>query len=519
MIAHALVKDLRPKLALMAVFLLSVLVLAACGGAKEKDPQNLVPEGSNLIVGIQLSQILEDEDLAALFGRIPKDDDDPQTLDQLLDEAAEKIGLDLRNFSQIVLFGDISAMEQRIAIIAQGSSSLDEDLLVETLAKANDWTFTTTEYRERQIHLNEEGRAGSDGFGALSFLGGDSLVMGTLESVKAVIDVQEEDKDRASGDVYDSFNDLGDGLVRLVLEVPPEAVQDIGLPFSGFPVDAGFLREIKVVGILVDKDGQNITLEARGDFTDKSAASNFGDVVEGLLKLGGGLADDEETKELLKDIRVSVDGSRLRVVSQISLDQLEELVLGTGDGSLGIFSPFREEREARPPDIERRAVPAIPPLEPQAVAPLVPAEGAVRVPTMGAHHIPAGETASYSTVPATSGPHWSATAQCGIFDVELPDELVVHNMEHGHVIISHNLSDPDQVRMFNELVNNLPGLTEWAVVRPYSKIRPGTVAMTAWGVIDQIAGVDEGRILTFYRTYRANRLSPETQQVGPIPCR
>ena len=251
MIAHALVKDLRPKLALMAVFLLSVLVLAACGGAKEKDPQYLVPEGSNLIVGIQLSQILEDEDLAALFGRIPKDDDDPQTLDQLLDEAAEEIGLDLRNFSQIVLFGDISAMEQRIAIIAQGSSSLDEDLLVETLAKANDWTFTTTEYRERQIHLNEEGRAGSDGFGALSFLGGDSLVMGTLESVKAVIDVQEEDKDRASGDVYDSFNDLGDGLVRLVLEVPPEAVQDIGLPFSGFPVDAGFLREIKVVGILV----------------------------------------------------------------------------------------------------------------------------------------------------------------------------------------------------------------------------------------------------------------------------
>ncbi len=519
MIAHALVKDLRPKLALMAVFLLSVLVLAACGGGKEKDPQNLVPEGSNLIASIQLSQILEDEDLAALVGRIPKDDEDPQTLDQLLDEAPEEIGLDLQNFSRIVLFGDVSAMEQRIAIIAQGSSSLDEDLLVETMAKANDWTLTTTEYRGRQIHLNEEGRAGSDGFGALSFLGGDSLVMGTLESVKAVIDVQEGDKDRASGDVYDSFNDLGDGLVRLVLQVPPEAVEDIGLPFAGFPVDAGFLREIKVVGILVDKDGQNITLEARGDFTDKSAASNFGDIVEGLLKLGGGLADDEGTKELLKDVRVSVDGSRVRVVSKISLGQLEELVLGTGDGSLGIFSPFREEWEARPPDIERRAVPAIPPPEPPAVAPVVPSEGAFQVPTLDAHHIPAGETARYSTVPPTSGPHWSTTAQCGIFDVELPDELVVHNMEHGHVIISHNLPDPDQVRMFNGLVNNLPGLTEWAVVRPYSKIRPGTVAMTAWGVIDQIAGVDEARILTFYRTYSANRLSLETQQVGPIPCR
>ena len=517
--ATTLVKDLRPKLALTAVFLLSILLLAACGDGKEKDRQILVPEGSNLIAGIQLSQILEDEDLAALFSRIPKDEDDSQTLDQLLDKAAEEIGVELRNFSRIVLFGDVSRFEDTIAAIAQGSSSLDEDLLVETLAKANDWTFTTTEYKEHQIHVNEEGRVESDGLEAISFLGSDSLVLGSLESVKAVIDVQEGDKDRASGVVYDSFNDLGDGLVRLVLEVPPEAVKDIGLPIPGFPVDAGFLREIKVVGILVDKDGQNITLEARGDFTDKSAASNFGDVVEGLLKLAGGLTSDEGTKELVKDVRVSVDESRLRVVSQISLTQLEELVLGTGDGFLGSFLPFREEGEAPPPVIERGAVPAIPTPEPQAVAPIVPSEGAVQVPTLDAHHIPAGETASYSTVPPTSGPHWPATAQCGAYDEELPDELVVHNMEHGHVIISHNLPDPDQLRMMKELAEGLPGLAEWAVVRPYSKIRPGTVAMTAWGVMDQISGVDEERIIRFYRTYIHNRLSLETQQVGPIPCR
>ena len=518
--ATTLVKDLRPKLALTAVFLLSILLLAACGDGKEKDRQILVPEGSNLIAGIQLSQILEDEDLAALFSRISKDEDDPQTLDQLLDKAAEEIGLELRDFSRIVAFGDVSRIEQSIAIVAQGSSSLDEDLIVETLAKANDWTLTTTEYREHQIHLNEEGRAGSDGIGALSFLGSDSLLMGTLESVKAVIDVQEGDKDRASGVVYDSFNDLGDGLVRLVIEVPPEAVENIELPFSNFPVDAGVFKKIKVVGILIDKDGQNITLEARADFTDKSSASDFGDVVEGLLKLVGGLTSDKGTKKLLKDVRVSVDGSRLRVVSEISLTQLEELVLGTGDGSLGIFSPlFREEGEAHPQVIERAPFPAIPTPEPQAVAPLVPSEGAVRVPTMDANHIAVGETASYSTVPPTSGPHWPATAQCGAYDEELPDELVVHNMEHGHVIISHNLPDPDQLRMMKELAEGLPGLAEWAVVRPYSKIRPGTVAMTAWGVMNQISGVDEERIIRFYTTYIHNRLSLETQQVGPIPCR
>ena len=264
---------------LMATVLAFVLVLAACGEGKEQDTQNLVPEGFNLIASIQLSEILEDEDLTALFGRIRKDD--PSTLDQLLDAATKQIGLDVREFSQIVVFGDISQIGESLAFIARGS--FQDDALVQSIAEANDWTPATTEYKGHQIHVNEEGRGRSNELEALSFLESDSLVLGALESVKSVIDVREGDKDRASGEVYESFNDLGDGLVRLAIGVPPEAVKDIELPFPDFPVDAGVFREIKVVGILVDKDRQNIKLEARLDFTDASSASNFGDVVEGLL--------------------------------------------------------------------------------------------------------------------------------------------------------------------------------------------------------------------------------------------
>ena len=510
---------MRATLVLMAVLLGSILVLTACGEGKEKEPQKLVPAGSTLIASIQLSEILEDEDLAALFGRIPKGgEDDPQTLDQLLDKATKEIGLDLRDFSQIVVFGDISRIEERFGLIARGI--FEEDKLVEAITKANDWSLTATEYKDHQIHLNEEGRAGSGGLEALSFLGSDSLVLGTLEGVKSVIDVREGEKDRVSGDVHDAFTDLGDGLVRLAVEIPPEAVEDFELPFGGLPLDAGVLRDIKVVGILADKDGQNITLEARADFSDASSASNFGDVVDGLLKLLGGLASDEETKKVLKDVRISVDGTRLRVVSEISLTQLEELVLGTQNGFLGFLSPLRREESASATIIAPgRVTTPVPVPPPPAVAPLVPAEGAIQFPTLDSPHIPVGETGSYSTLPPTSGPHWPATAQCGIYDEELSDELVVHNMEHGHVVISHNLSDPDQERMLKDLAEGLPGLKEWAIVRPYSKIKPGTVAMTAWGVMDRISGVDEERIIRFYRTYRANRLSPETQQLGPIPCR
>ena len=44
----------------------------------------------------------------------------------------------------------------------------------------------------------------------------------------------------------------------------------------------------------------------------------------------------------------------------------------------------------------------------------------------------------YSTVPPTSGPHWEAWSKCGFFNHPLPDELLVHNLEHGNIIVSHN---------------------------------------------------------------------------------
>ena len=129
-----------------------------------------------------------------------------------------------------------------------------------------------------------------------------------------------------------------------------------------------------------------------------------------------------------------------------------------------------------------------------------------------------GETVSYSTVPATSGNHWFTPSECGIYDEELSDERVVHNMEHGHVIISYNLPDDEEVSRMIQLAEELPSLNRLGIVRPYSKIDEGTVAVTAWGVIDQFQGVDEEGIRDFYDAYSGNRFSPEAARVGAIPC-
>ena len=134
-------------------------------------------------------------------------------------------------------------------------------------------------------------------------------------------------------------------------------------------------------------------------------------------------------------------------------------------------------------------------------------------------HRPEGEFISYNTTPPTSGPHWGATERaCGIHEVSVPDERIVHNMEHGHVIISHNLPREEDASKMLDVARRLPGLEMWGIVRPYDKLDEGTVALTAWGVMDVMEGVDESRIEKFYETYARNRFSQETREVGPIRC-
>ncbi len=127
------------------------------------------------------------------------------------------------------------------------------------------------------------------------------------------------------------------------------------------------------------------------------------------------------------------------------------------------------------------------------------------------------QTVAYSTAPPTSGDHWSATTQCGFYDGEVADEIVVHNMEHGNVIISHNLTEG--VEQLREVHDNLSGNGEWLVTRFYPNIPEGTVALTAWGVLDEFEGIDEDRIERFYEAYKGNLFSDETRGLGRgIPC-
>jgi len=123
-------------------------------------------------------------------------------------------------------------------------------------------------------------------------------------------------------------------------------------------------------------------------------------------------------------------------------------------------------------------------------------------------HIDNDQTVEYSTSPATSGDHWATPMSCGFYEDGLSDERIVHNLEHGNIVVSYNLATDGEVDQLRDALEGIGKNAIWGVTRSYDKIPSGTVALAAWGVLDTMQEVDEDRIKTFFDTY-SGALGPE----------
>ena len=133
-------------------------------------------------------------------------------------------------------------------------------------------------------------------------------------------------------------------------------------------------------------------------------------------------------------------------------------------------------------------------------------------------HVPETDSVSYSTTPSTSGKHWGRWAQCGFYQDGLPDERITHNLEHGNVIVSYNLTAGEDVSRLRDVLDDIDFFPAWGLARYYDKIPNGQVALTAWGVLDTMEGIDAKRIQQFFDAY-SGTLGPERIDCRTAPFR
>jgi len=141
-------------------------------------------------------------------------------------------------------------------------------------------------------------------------------------------------------------------------------------------------------------------------------------------------------------------------------------------------------------------------------------------PDQGRQHIAEGAThPAYNSHPPTSGWHYAIWADWGVYKEELPQERLIHNLEHGGIVIQYknpssgqNLSDSaSKPTLDKTIIAKLEDLkkSEYQckiVVAPYSKLDKN-IAITAWRHLYKTDTYEEATIKAFIDRY--HDLGPE----------
>ena len=134
-------------------------------------------------------------------------------------------------------------------------------------------------------------------------------------------------------------------------------------------------------------------------------------------------------------------------------------------------------------------------------------------PDAGQDHIRDGKTVPYNSSPPTSGPHYAVPAEPGFYaaDSDIEPERLVHNLEHGQIVIWYRPNAPDLgfiEQQVEELVEQEPVATVGA---PYPDMEAGyNIVLTSWTKSRSCAFASQTVVDDFRRQFQGKAPEPLT---------
>ena len=280
---------MRKKLILlfMAITLLAGLgVVSGCRGVGkigvgktgEVTAIDLVPQAANFAGSVNLNRVLADADVQDIIGEIAASAGQPQTFDELLNLAKEETGVDFRDFSEVLMFGEIGN-ENYIGAIAKGS--FNQAALITGIKNATGEDLSATDYKGYQIYSSPSNKA------AICFITSDTLIGGSTAIVKDTIDVKEG-APSLDAPIYDTYKAMGDAWVTAALGVPAEARTGTTAELGTVPFAMAFLQNMEAIGFSFNKAGDNLSFQLKVLFTDSASAGDakgMFDLVKGMVAM------------------------------------------------------------------------------------------------------------------------------------------------------------------------------------------------------------------------------------------
>ncbi len=470
----------------LAAGLLLMILAVACGVDSGSDGYgsavSLVPQRANVVGSVAVNQALEAFDFGV--------DELVEMLSSGSFEDDDGIGkfFNIEQFQTGGLFGDISRADffgeitddddvEYFAILLHGN--FDEASLITGLESASGEDLVQKVYKGSNVYY----LAGDADEFELSVLDSSAFAVGTSGAINDIIDIKVGDVDPASDSLIDALNGLDSGIFGFALKVPADLAENADLgaisQLEDLPISLDFISALDIVGLEGDLDGDSLNLKVTMEFNDEDAAESLEGFISGIAALASGFLPDPDTAGLLEGLIIDRDGNQLTIEIAIPVADIP-----------GLFSDLTS-----PASIETFG--GTPPGTPE-VRVISTAIGQPVPILQSVSHVPEGKKVGYSDAPPTSGEHWSRPASCGFYTEDLPDERIVHNLEHGNVVVSYNFTNPAQVTGLRDALEDIELFDDWGVARPYDRIVDGQVAIAAWGHLHIMNGVSPGELALFF---------------------
>ncbi len=116
----------------------------------------------------------------------------------------------------------------------------------------------------------------------------------------------------------------------------------------------------------------------------------------------------------------------------------------------------------------------------------------------------------YTSNPPTSGPHGDRPMPFSVLENPAPKENLVHNMEHGGIVVWYNTTDEGIIDQLEDIVQDQINRRRFVVMSQYPGMEPDTVALTGWTRLDKfpIAEFTRERVEDFISEHH-KRFNPE----------
>ena len=316
---------------LLMVLMLVVSPLVGCSNSSGgvTSPIGLVPKQANMVGQADLSNILQDKDLTRIYDKVPKDSSYPQTFDDALTLLKDQYNIDLNSFQEGVLFADVSQSTDEgnySGAIVKGTFNKND--LIAAIQSGPDTTWSIVKYKDYDIYYNEIDDT------AFAFLTDNMFVIGTMQPVKDVIDVKKGDAKALSGEVLDTYNKLGDALIKVAVAVPPGAAEgNLGQSASQVLGNLSAFDKVKTVGMTLSKGNSSVALNVKLCCADSDSAQSIEDSINGLIGFMGlvmSMSGDQQQNQaldtLLNNVEVSRSDSCVNITLTATIADIEDLI-------------------------------------------------------------------------------------------------------------------------------------------------------------------------------------------------